>query len=66
MIKIILYLLSIFLISIGILFIIINLNLLTLGYTFSEYVNFIIRSIYFYYIIIGIIIIYLLLRRVKH
>lgn len=65
MFKWIIYIISIFLISIGISFIIINLNLLTIGYTFFEYVKFIISNLYFYYIIIGIIILYLILRKGK-
>ena len=65
MFKCIIYIISIFLISIGISFIIINLNLLTIGYTFFEYVKFIISNLYFYFIIIAIIILYLLLRKGK-
>ena len=41
---------------IGIIYIILYLNLLTIGYKFSEYVNFIIRRIECWYSILGIVI----------
>ena len=44
---------------IGNTFIILYLNLLTLGYNFSFYVNFIIRRIECYYSVIGLIIVLL-------
>lgn len=65
MIKYFIYIIGIFLISIGFSFILINLNLLITGYTFFEYVKFIISSLYFYYIIIGIILIYISIIRKK-
>ena len=65
MIKYFLYIIGIFLISIGLSFILINLNLLITGYTFLEYVKFIISSLYFYYIIIGVILIYISIIRKK-
>ena len=43
--KAILFVIGIVLISISISFLIIYLNLLNMGYTFSEYVNFIIRRL---------------------
>jgi len=42
-------------------FIILYLNLMTIGYTFKEYVNFIIRRPEIYYLIIGLITIILTL-----
>ncbi len=45
-------------ISIGLFFIIINLNLLVLGYTFLEFVYFIIRSGIILFILLGIFLIY--------
>lgn len=45
-------------ISIGLFFIIINLNLLILGYTFLEFVYFIIRSGIILFILLGIFLIY--------
>lgn len=56
MFRILLYILGIILTSIGLFFIIIYLNLLTIGYSFSDYVNFIIRRPEFYYLIVGFII----------
>ena len=44
---------------IGSSFLVLYLNLLTIGYSFKEYVNFIIRRPEFYYFIIGIIVIIL-------
>ena len=41
---------------IGSSFLVLYLNLLTIGYSFKEYVNFIIRRPEFYYFIIGIIV----------
>lgn len=46
---------------IGLSFLVLYLNLLTIGYTFTEYVNFIIRRIEFYYFIIGMSLIILTL-----
>lgn len=43
---------------IGTSFLILYLNLFTVGYTFSEYVNFIIRRPEVYFLIIGIILIF--------
>ena len=42
-------------------FMILYLNLITIGYSFKEYVNFIIRRTEIYYLFIGLIIIFLTL-----
>ena len=51
--------------SIGLFFIILYLNLLVIGYSFLEFVYFIIRSIYCDFFFIGIIFICLSLGRKK-
>lgn len=51
--------------SISLFLCIIYLNLFTLGYTFLEYVNFIIRVPYFYFLPLGIILIIYRLERKK-
>ena len=56
MIRIISFLFGFGLTIIGIIYIILYLNLLTIGYNFSFYVNFIIRRIECWFSIIGIII----------
>ena len=56
MFRIISFLFGFGLTIIGIIYIILYLNLLTIGYNFSFYVNFIIRRIECWYSIIGIII----------
>lgn len=61
--KLLFYFIGIYLVSIGIVYLIINLNLLTMGYSFIEYVKFIISNIYFYYILIGILLIYMSVLR---
>lgn len=61
-IKLLLFLISIFLISLSITFDIIYLNLLTMGYTFIEYVNFIIRRVECLTFIIGIILLYFIMK----
>ena len=63
MFKISLYILGIILISFGIFFTIIYLNLLTMGYSFDEFVKFISRKLEFWFILIGIILIALSLER---
>ena len=55
--KFFLLLLGFGLSTIGASFLILYLNLLTIEYTFQEYVNFIIRRPELYYLIIGLIII---------
>jgi len=57
MTRIFFFLIGFSLMIIGNTFIILYLNLLTLGYNFSFYVNFIIRRIECYYSLIGFIII---------
>lgn len=57
--KLLLFILGIFLISISITFIIIYFNLFTFGYTFLQYVNFIIRRSEIYLFIPGILLLYL-------
>ena len=57
MIRIFFFLVGFALLVIGLVFTILYLNLLTIGYNFSFYVNFITRRIECYYTIIGFIII---------
>ena len=57
--RIIIFLMGILLIVIGLVNIILYFNLLTIGYSFFEYVNFIIRRIECLCFLIGIVIIYL-------
>ena len=59
--KIIIFLIGIILTILGITSIILYLNLIPMGYTFLEYVNFIIRRFECISLIIGLIIIYLLI-----
>ena len=59
MIRIFFFLVGFALLVIGLVFIILYLNLLTIGYNFSFYVNFITRRIECYYTIIGFLIIIL-------
>lgn len=67
MFKFFLYILGVFLVSLGIFFTIIYLNLLRLGYSLIEFGKFIIRKPEFWLIIIGIILILLALeRRIKN
>lgn len=61
--KLLFYFIGIYLVSIGMVYSIINLNLLTMGYSFIEYVKFIISNIYFYYILVGILLIYMSVLR---
>ena len=61
MIRIFFFLIGIALMTIGLTFTILYLNLLTIGYNFSIYVNFILRRIECYYTIIGFTIILLTL-----
>lgn len=57
--------LGILLCSIGLFFIIIYLNLFTFGYSFLEFVNFIIRIPYFYSLPLGVLSIIYGLERKK-
>ena len=61
MLRIFFFLVGFALLVIGLSFIILYLNLLTIGYNFSFYVNFITRRIECYYTIIGFMIILLTL-----
>ena len=61
MIRIFFFLVGFALLVIGLVFTILYLNLLTIGYNFSFYVNFITRRIECYYTIIGFMIILLTL-----
>ena len=69
MIRIFFFLVGFALLVIGLVFTILYLNLLTIGYNFSFYVNFITRRIECYYTIIGFLIILLTLiikKKKKH
>lgn len=57
--RIIFLLIGILLVVIGITSIILYLNLLSIGYSFSEYVNFTIRRLECINLVIGLIIIYI-------
>ena len=59
--RIFFFLLGFGLMIIGFTYIILYLNLLTIGYNFNQYVNFIIRRFECYYSIIGLLIIILTL-----
>ena len=59
MIRIFLFLIGFSLMILGLSFIILYLNLLTIGYNFSFYANFIIRRVECYNAIIGFIIVLL-------
>lgn len=63
MFKIFLYFTGVFLVSVGIFFTIIYLNLFSLGYSFIDFVKFIIRRPEFWFIIGGFICILLSLER---
>ena len=67
MFKLFIYILGVLFTSFGIFFTIIYLNLLTMGYTFLEFVQFISRKIEFWFIPLGLIlIIYSLERLIKN
>ena len=63
MFKVLIYFLGLIFTSIGIFITIIYLNLLTMGYSFDEFVKFISRKLEFWFILIGIILIALSLER---
>ncbi len=63
MFRILLYILGIIFTSIGLFFIIIYLNLLTIGYSFLDFVKFISRRLEVWLFIIGIICIAVSLER---
>lgn len=60
--RILIYLIGLILSSTGLVFIVIYLNLMNIGYTFYDYVNFIIRRLECINLILGIIIMYLSLN----
>lgn len=62
-IKLIILFISVFLISLSITFDIIYLNLLTMGYSFIDYVNFIIRRWECLIFIFGVILLYFIMRK---
>ena len=59
LLRILLFLIGFGLTVIGLTYMTLFLNYLTIGYTFKEYVNFIIRQFECYYVIICFIIIFL-------
>ena len=63
MFHLLLYILGIILTSLGLFFIIIYLNLLTIGYSFLDFVKFISRRVEVWLLIVGIICIALSLER---
>lgn len=63
MFKFFLYILGVFMVSVGIFLTVLDLNVLTIGYSFSEFGKFIIRRREFYYILLGIILIAVSLER---
>ena len=65
MFKIILYLLGLILTSFGLFLTLININLIVMGYSFNEFVNFIIRTKEFYLIFAGLICLSISLERWK-
>lgn len=60
--RLILYLLGIGLTSFGLFLIILNLNLLTMGYSFLKYVKFIISDVYCYSLFIGLILLGIVMK----
>jgi len=64
--RIIIFLLGIILTITGMISLILYLNLLTFGYSFLEYVNFIIRKFECISLFIGLIIIWISITRRKH
>ena len=63
MFRVLLYIIGVIFTSIGLFFIIIYLNLLTIGYSFLDFVKFISRRVEVWLLIIGIICIALSLER---
>ncbi len=60
--RLILYLIGIVLTSFGLFLVILNLNLLTMGYSFLKYVKFIISDVYCYSLFIGLILLGILMK----
>lgn len=63
--RVFLFLLGFGLTLIGMIYVISYLNLLTMGYNFLEYVNFIIRKVECMYTVIGFILIYISIYNLK-
>lgn len=63
MFRILLYIIGVIFTSLGLFFIIIYLNLLTIGYSFIEFVHFISRRVEVWLFLIGIILIAVSLER---
>lgn len=63
MLKVFLYFLGVFLVSIGIFLTILDINVLTLGYSFWEFGKFIISRSELYLILLGILCIFISLER---
>lgn len=63
MFKLFIYILGLIFTSLGIFFTIIYLNLLTIGYSFWEFIHFISRKIEFWFIPLGLILIGISLER---
>jgi len=63
MTKVCLFLLGVILCSLGFMFMILYLNLLTMGYSFLEFVNFIIRRKECWLVVVGIILILISFER---
>lgn len=63
MIRVILFVLGIFLCSISLAFMILYLNLFAIGYSFLEYVKFISRCFECYCFLLGILCIYISIKR---
>lgn len=59
MIRVLLFLVGFGLAVIGWVYIISYLNLLTIGYNFNDYVNFIIRRLECWYAVLGLVLIFL-------
>jgi hypothetical protein len=65
MLNIILFIIGFILSVIGLFFILLYLNLFVIGYSFLEFVYFIIRSIYCDLFFIGIILLFISLGRIR-
>lgn len=61
MVRIFFFLLGFGLMTMGFIYIILYLNLLSIGYSFNDYVNYIIRHIECYFALVGLIIINLVI-----
>lgn len=63
--MIIIFILSIIFTSLGLFYLILNLNLFSLGYSFLYFVKFITRRIEFYYLFVGILLFIYFTERIK-